>query len=334
MHYLPETIRTALSRLLASYNVPLDDADITATILLEGTLRGYTNHGIDRISQIIEGFENGTLCPRPERTVIRSGPSFAILSAGYGLGQPSGVQAMKLAIERSRDTGIGLAGVVNGGHLGILSYYAEMASYQRCLGMVFSTTSPAAVVPGGGQKILGTNPIAYSLPIDVDGSVMTADFSTTTVSRSTLLECRAKNCNIPLGWAVNAEGNPTEDPTQALEGGLLPHGGDIKGTLLSLLVAILAGPLISGVANHTITGTRYMDKMPTKADLFLCMDVSQLTDVQDFTRETASLLQTMVQSSSNFYVPGKGSQQRRAKNAESPLAVSSKTKALLLPYLD
>src|SRR4029079_8542512 len=47
---------------------------------------------------------------------------------------------------------------------------------------------------------------------------------------------------IPEGWAVDAQGNPTTDPLEALKGFVLPIGGH-KGYGLALAIDMLAGVL-------------------------------------------------------------------------------------------
>lgn len=49
---------------------------------------------------------------------------------------------------------------------------------------------------------------------------------------------------IPEGWAVDREGNPTVDPAEAAQGALLPFGGH-KGSGLSVLLEGLAAGLSS-----------------------------------------------------------------------------------------
>ncbi len=51
---------------------------------------------------------------------------------------------------------------------------------------------------------------------------------------------------IPLGWAIDANGDPTTDPAAGLAGAQLPFGGH-KGAAIALMVELLAGALIGGV---------------------------------------------------------------------------------------
>src|SRR5690606_33951926 len=48
---------------------------------------------------------------------------------------------------------------------------------------------------------------------------------------------------IPAGWALDAEGQETTDPKDALAGTMVPMG-DAKGTALALMVELLSAGLV------------------------------------------------------------------------------------------
>jgi len=81
----PSTIIQAkLKKVLESYGVSSEDADITVDVLIEGTLRGYSGHGVERIFQIIEGFTQNTVNPNPSMKVVNENKSFIILDGDFG----------------------------------------------------------------------------------------------------------------------------------------------------------------------------------------------------------------------------------------------------------
>ncbi len=80
--------------------------------------------------------------------------------------------------------------------------------------------------PGGNQKTIGTNPFAMSVPGKDGGVAMHFDFSTSAVALGKITMAKAAGEKIPLGWAVDAEGQPTTDPEAALKGALVSAGGD------------------------------------------------------------------------------------------------------------
>ncbi len=320
-------VESGLFSVLHGEGVHEDDARITADHLVEGAARGYLHHGVERIFEILDGFRNETLSPSARRGRVLEGPGFATLDAHEGLGAPAAAEAMTLAIEKSEQTGIAAVGVANAGHLGILAPWAELAADTGKLGLVMTTTSPAVVIPGGRTAVLGTNPIAYAFPLD-DG-IVSVDFSTAAATRSMLLAHKESGELLPLGLAVDEHGAPTIDPEAALRGGLLPLGGEFKGALLSLLVAVLAGPVVGAVANHRVTGTRWMTAPPTKGDIFIAIDLEQFTDRTTFSEQMRSFFDHVQADVPGLYVPGQGSQRRRAEAAGRGIPVSPKLEALL-----
>lgn len=216
-----QTISKKLVSLLTKYGVEMRDALIVIEVLLEGNLRGYHNHGIERIFEILEGLRQGSLQARPIIKIIKDRCSIQVIDGGNGLGHPIGKTAMETAIYKAKKTGIGLVGALNSSHLGVLSYYSELASQQECIGLVMSTSSPAVVLEGSDIKTFGTNPISYSLPYSA--YPITADFATAKVARGTIYEYAQKGWNIPLGWGVDAQGNDTSNPKEVLNGGGIFH---------------------------------------------------------------------------------------------------------------
>ena len=96
--------------------------------------------------------------------------------------------------------------------------------------------------PGGSVPVLGTNPIAVAVPDGAGGIAFQFDFSTSAVALGRITMAAAAGEEIPLGWAVDADGHPTTDPQAALTGSLVSAGG-YKGYGIGLLVEVLAGAL-------------------------------------------------------------------------------------------
>ncbi|MCC5832074.1 MAG: Ldh family oxidoreductase [Chlamydiales bacterium] len=299
---------------LMKYGVKKGDASTSADVLVEGTLRGYSQHGVDRIFQIVEGFKNGTVNPRSLPAKRVDFLSATVFDAEFGLGYPIGKKAMEEAIDKARETGVGVSGVINSSHLGYLGYYAELASTSGCVGLVMTVSSPAVVIKGGKKKTFGTNPIAYSFPHDPHP--ITADFSTSKATRGKVFQYLSEGKPLPPGWAVDVHGVETTDPFEALEGGLLPLEGGVKGSMLSLLVSVLAGSLIGGVINPHVTGTRYMSEKPNKGDLFIAFHIESFTDSRRFSADMRALSEWILSDEADFRIPGS-----RAHTARTELTV-------------
>ena len=105
---------------------------------------------------------------------------------------------------------------------------------------------------GGRTGFFGTNPIAVAAPTGTPPAFV-MDFATTVVASGKLQIAQRRGQEVPLGWIVDSEGNPSTNPADRHGGGhILPLGGmretsGHKGYGLLLLVDILSG-VLSGAA--------------------------------------------------------------------------------------
>ena len=99
--------------------------------------------------------------------------------------------------------------------------------------------------------MLGTNPMAMAVPARDGGVAFQFDYSTSAVALGKITMAAAAGESIPVGWAVDAEGNDTTDPKKALEGSLVSAGG-YKGYGLGLMVEVLAGALTGSLLSTEI----------------------------------------------------------------------------------
>lgn len=69
-----------------------------------------------------------------------------------------------LGIEIAKKDGIAIASIKNITHFGFGGFYTELATKSNLIGLALCNTEPAAAPFGGKGKVLGTNPISFSVP--------------------------------------------------------------------------------------------------------------------------------------------------------------------------
>jgi L-2-hydroxycarboxylate dehydrogenase (NAD+) len=321
----------AIAGLLAGYGVDASDSLVTARHLVEASARGYPAHGVERVPQMCAMLGQGTLAARAQRRTERRRPGVGIIDACRGLGPPAAEAAVRLARTCAGEVGIGLVGLRNAGHLGILAPWAERCAGEGSFGLVVSSSEPGVVAPGTGTPVFGTNPVAYAWPDPATGGG-SADFSTAAISRSELLRAVEAGEALPPGAAADRHGRPTQVAAEAVAGGLLPVGGGTKGTLLSLLAALLAGPVVGGPPSTEVSGTRQADKPISRADFFLVIDLRETTGVATFQAAMGRLFSSIAEAGADFRVPGSASHTRREKAELKGIMVSQRTSDLLLSH--
>ena len=137
--------------------------------------------------------------------------------------------------------GIGAVWVINMSHCAMLAHYGLMIAGRKMAGLLFTNSNAGAAPLGGREKVFGTNPLCYAFPHDRFHIVF--DGATTAVAGMKIELARMEGKKIPLGWALDSEGNPTTDPTKAST--MLPFG-DHKGYALMLMVEIFSSVLSGG----------------------------------------------------------------------------------------
>ncbi len=251
-------LRDWVASVFVRLGVSEEDAGITAEVLVSADLRGVESHGVARLGpRYTSKIQQGLILPRVEPRVVRETPATALVDGGNGLGQPVGRWAMELAIRKARETGQGSVAVHNSNHFGIAGYYAMMALEHDMIGVCYTNSTPLVVPTYGRTAMTGTNPIAVAIPAGEERPWV-LDMATSVVPLGKLEVYARKGQPIPIGWAVDSSGHPTESAQAVIEslrtragGGILPLGGTAefggyKGYDLSAMVDLYSGVLSGG----------------------------------------------------------------------------------------
>lgn len=264
-----------------------------ADVLLAADIRGIESHGIARLRWFyVDRIRLGTINKAPSYHVVRQTPTSFLLDADNGLGHPASIVAMKTAIDLAREHGIAFSAVRNSNHYGIAGYYAMLALEHDMIGISSTDSAHFATPTFGRDKMQGTNPFAYAIPT-ADEPPFVLDFATTTVTYGKLEVYERKGLKLKPGWAVGADGQPTDDPTQARFGGaLLPLGGfgtdngGHKGYGLGVLSEILCGVLSGGAFGRDLSKAEGPEQPGgISSHWFGAMRIDALRDVADFKRD-------------------------------------------------
>ncbi len=273
-----------------SLNVPREDAEITAEVLVTADLRGISSHGIARLKRYVDGIVNGVVKVNPKVETVREGSVYAVLDADYGLGQPVSYRAMKLAIKKADENGVGVVTVRNSNHYGIAGYYAMMALERDMIGLSLTNSRPLVAPTGSVERLIGTNPIAFAAPTEREPPFV-LDMATSIVPIGKLEVYRRLGKEIPEGWAINRRGDYETNPDRVIvSGALLPLGGlgelfgGHKGYGLSLMVDILSG-LLSGSNWGVRVGPTQGPEPSRVGHFFAAIKVESFIDVSKFKRE-------------------------------------------------
>ncbi|MCF7945416.1 MAG: Ldh family oxidoreductase [Spirochaetia bacterium] len=224
------------------------DAEICAECTVKTNLWGVDSHGILRTPVYLERILNGAVKPRPEIQEIENNKKLhspvSLLDGDKGLGYVVAEKAMEAAVKKAESFGLGFVLVKNSNHFGAASLFSRKAAEKGLIGITATNVMPNIGMPGGKLPVTGNNPIALAAPIG-QPYPFSLDISMSAVSGGKILLAQKKGEKIPKNWAVDKNGNPTDDPFEGFAGILLPVGMH-KGLGLSLFIDIITGVLSSG----------------------------------------------------------------------------------------
>lgn len=151
------------------YGIPREDAEICADVLLESDKRGIESHGVNRFKPIyLDRIRDGIQNPITNFEIIKETPTTAVVDGHDGMGQVIGYKAMKMAIAKAKEYGMGMVVVRNSCHYGIAGYYPSMACKEGCIGMTGTNARPSVAPTFGVEGMFGTNPLTIGIPTDED----------------------------------------------------------------------------------------------------------------------------------------------------------------------
>lgn len=264
------------------------DAATEAHVLVWANLRGVDSHGVLRIPHYLTSIENGVMNPRANIRIEKETPAIVLIEADYAPGPIVTIFAMQNVIAKARENGIGWAVIRNTTHQGAMAYYALMAAQNDMAGLAFVCDAPNMAPYGSRAAGVHNSPIAIAVPAD-QYDPLVLDMATSMAAWGKISLAIDKGIPIPQGWALDAEGNPTTDPTKARI--LLPFGG-YKASSLALmfetLSSIMAGnPLsIPYLLNHETK-----PKRGTQNSVVAAIDIATFTDVATYKRNIDRLIQ-------------------------------------------
>ncbi|WP_263147964.1 Ldh family oxidoreductase [Pseudomonas sp. RIT-PI-AD] len=205
------------------------------------------SHGLWRLLGCIETLRAGKVSPDAEPEVIDQAPSIVRVDARGGFAQVAFQRGAPVLVEKARSTGIAALAINRCVHFSALWTELEVLTDAGLVALA-CTPSHAWVAPAGGRKpLFGTNPIAFGWP-RAGQHPFIFDFATSAIARGEIQLHERAGKPIPLGWGIDAEGLPSTDANAVLNGAMLTFGGH-KGSALSAMVELIAGPLIGDLTS-------------------------------------------------------------------------------------
>ncbi|MFW6692217.1 Ldh family oxidoreductase [Streptomyces sp. MAR4 CNX-425] len=262
------------AEVFADRGVPAARARTAAEALVHGDLTGTTSHGLANLTRLyLPALDAGRIDAAAEPAKITDTGAAVYLDARRSLGLWAATEALELAADRARESGVAMVTMRDATHFGCAGYHTARIARRGMVAVLASNCGRQRIArpPGGRAAMLGTNPFSVAAPAG-DRPPYVLDMSTTVVPTGRVRAAARAGEPIPEGWLEDTEGRPVTDPhaLDSGEGFLRWLGGDpatgaFKGYGLGLMVEVLAA-LVPGAglgpAPEALTG----DGRPTGQD--------------------------------------------------------------------
>jgi len=264
--YMPvDIVASFMQDTFQALGVPEEEAAICADVLIAADLRGIESHGVGRLKYYYDRIRRGQHRTATEIKIIKETETTALVDGQHGMGHVIAYRAMRMAMDKASQYGLGAVAVRNSTHFGIAGYYPLMAAQEGMMGFTVTNARPAIAPTFSTEPMLGTNPIAFAAPSD-GPHPFCFDGATSIIQRGKVEVLARAEKHIPAGCVIDAQGEPLTDPAQALaafgqaQAALLPLGGageelaGYKGYDLAAMVEVLSASLCAGLFMKDLLG--------------------------------------------------------------------------------
>jgi len=244
----PREARRLVRDLFLAVEVPPNDSELIAEVLVSADLRGIRSHGVARIPYFLVRLQRGVISPRPDLQFTARTATTGLLDAANGVGIVAANRAMGEAIDMAARHGTGFVVVKDSSHFGYAGFWAERAMRAGFIGISMSNSGGRVAPTYGVSSLLGTNPLAVAIPGERTDFYL--DMATSAVAVGKVETALREGRRPPSGWIASSS-VPTLDDNGVLsfDSPLLPLGGEgtdgggHKGYGLALMVELLCGAL-------------------------------------------------------------------------------------------
>jgi L-2-hydroxycarboxylate dehydrogenase (NAD+) len=281
----PEAMRQTVHDIFVALGMPEEHAAQSTDVLLYADTRGIDSHGVSNMLRVyVDRIRSGDINVNPQWKVVREAAAVATIDSDGAHGGVIGPEAMRMAIERAREYGVGAVTVYRGGHYGAAAYTAAMALEHDMIGVSMTAGGVQVTPTFGAEALIGLNPIAVAVPTRNEPPFI-FDASMSSVAGNKVRLARRLGRDVLPGWVAGEDGDPIMEEAPLPEPFLmLPLGGtreigSHKGYGLGVMVEVLTTVLAGGGGGPDRRGGSAHHLLAYKVDAFT--DLEQFKDDMD-----------------------------------------------------
>ena len=289
-----DSLRKTTEEIFMKCGVSKDDAKLGTDALMFADSRGIDTHGVSNMLRTyVSSYNSGAFNPTPKNSILNSTASTAIIDGDNGLGLMTAPFGMNIAIQKAKETGVGIVTIRNSNHIGAAGYHAMIAIEHDMIGWCMTAGGTSMIPTFGAEPKLGTNPLAFAAPTNKEAPFM-FDAAMTAIAGNKIGLANRLGKPMEPGWIANEDGSPNMDGGSTHDFIInsirtqLPLGstrelGSHKGFGLGTMVDILCGQLSFASGFASLDQNR-------RAHFVAAYDISAFGDVNEFKNNMDGML--------------------------------------------
>lgn len=140
------------------------DAQFTASLLVECDLRCVFSHGTKHAPEYVRKMLTGKVNPRPAVRVVEEAETTAVLDGDGGLGFIPSHRGAEMAIAKAQEYGVGAATSRNHFHFGAAGLYSRLGLAHGCVGLASSSVRYTFSSENSVLRAAGASPLSVAVP--------------------------------------------------------------------------------------------------------------------------------------------------------------------------
>lgn len=219
------------------------NAEAVATTVSTAERDGSESHGLFRIPGYVASLRSGKVNGHADPKAEQITPAIIRMNGDEGYTPLAIQRGIPLLAEAAHQIGIAAMGITNTFHFAALWPETEALAEQGLVGLACTAYKPSVAPYGAKAPLFGTNPLSFAWPRP-GKTPLVYDMATAAKALGDVQIAARDGHEVPPGTGLDPEGNPTTDPSQIANGGvLLPFGG-YKGSAIAMMVELLCAGMV------------------------------------------------------------------------------------------
>ena len=262
--------------------MPTADTKLVAEVFVLQEMRGIRTHGLRRIQRNLDWLRDGQMNPTPNRQVLSDSGATVVLDGDHSIGMVGCMDGMRRAMDKAKEFGIGICIIINSNHFLAAAPYCLRAADEDMIGLAFSNTLQSMGYPGAAHRVIGNGPFGFAAPTSA-GYPLVFDAALAASYGKLSQWMREGKLIPPYLPAMDRDGNATDNPQAALDGGTPMPIGMHKGAGLVLLIEILTGILGGGAfLSAILPPENRSSKKDAESQCCIAVDIGHFMPPADF----------------------------------------------------